>query len=328
MDAAGFLADLEEKPARLRELADLLESDDPWRDLPAALDQLVVIGMGSSHYAGSVAASRLRRHGVAAVAELASTDLLPPASSRTVVIAISASGGSEETLEAAKRYRGRCPVVAMTNTSDSALSRDADLVVPMHAGREVGGVACRSYQHTLALLMALEQRLVGSATPSIDRVLRAAADASEDLLERRSAWLPRARDLLSGPDGLYVAAPARRLSSAQQSALMLREGPLIAAAACESGDWSHVDVYLTKTLDYRLLLYPGSRWDGGLLRWTAERHATVVAVGADATGAAFSVRYRGDTHDDVRLLTEPLVAELVAQDLWSQRQHPRKRSPE
>ena len=318
MDAAGFLADLEEKPARLRGLADLVESDDPWCDLPASFDRLVVIGMGSSQYAGSVAASRLRRHGVAAVAELASTDLLPPASSGTVVIAISASGGSEETLAAVERYRGRCPIVAMTNTGDAALSRDADLVVPMHAGREVGGVACRSYQHTLALLMSLEERLVGSATPSVSRLLRVAADASDDLLERRGDWLPRVRDLLAGPDGVYVAAPARRLSSAQQSALMLRECPRIAAVACESGDWSHVDVYLTKTLDYRLLLYPGSPWDVGLLRWTAERHSTVVAVGADLSEAAFALRYRGDDNDDVRLLTEVLVAELLAHDLWSQ----------
>jgi fructoselysine-6-P-deglycase FrlB-like protein len=315
--AAGFLADVQDKPARLRELADALGSDDPWRDLPATVDQLVVLGMGSSHYAGSVAAARLRRRGVAAIAELASTDLLPAASSRTVVIAISASGGSEETLDAAQRYRGRCPVVAMTNTSDSALSRDADLVVSMHAGREVGGVACRSYQHTLALLMALEHRLVGSQTPSIDGLLRSAADASEDLLERRGEWLPRMRDLLAGPDGVYVAAPARRMSSAQQSALMLREGPRIAAAACESGDWSHVDVYLTKTLDYRLMLYPGSRWDSALLGWTTDRNATVVSVGADVREAALSLRYRGDENDDVRLLTEVLVAELLAHDLWS-----------
>jgi glucosamine--fructose-6-phosphate aminotransferase (isomerizing) len=54
------------------------------------------------------------------------------------------------------------------------------------------------------------------------------------------------------------------------------------------------------------------------MRWTAERHSTVVAVGADAADAAYSVRYRGDDNDDVRLLTETLVAELVAQDLWGQ----------
>ena len=111
-------------------------------------------------------------------------------------------------------------------------------------------------------------------------------------------------------------APARRLSSAQQSALMLREGPRIPAYACETGDWSHVDVYLTETTDYRMLLLTGSRWEDELLRWTSERGSTVVAVGADVEGAAYSLCYEGDDDDDVRLLTEVLVAELLAADLW------------
>ena len=42
---------------------------------------------------------------------------------------------------------------------------------------------------------------------------------------------------------------------------MLREGPRRAAIASETGEWSHVDVYLTKTLDYRMLLLPGSRYE-------------------------------------------------------------------
>ncbi|HSS66967.1 MAG TPA: SIS domain-containing protein [Nocardioidaceae bacterium] len=317
MEAAGFLADLEEKPARLRELADVVERDDPWGGVLDGVDRLVILGMGSSHYAGAVAAARLRRHGFSAVAEIASSDLLPALSPDTAVVAISASGESEETLAAVDQYSGRCRVIAMTNTAGSTLARAADVSVPMHAGREAGGVACRSYQHTLGLLVALECRLAGVGRESAGRLLRLAADASADLLGRRDDWLPRVRELLDGPNGVYVAAPARRLSSAQQSALMLREGPRIAATACESGDWSHVDVYLTKTLDYRLLFFSGSRWDAGLLRWIDERKSTLVAVGADVPGAAFSLRYRGDDDDDVRLVTEVIATELLAHDLWS-----------
>jgi hypothetical protein len=114
-----------------------------------------------------------------------------------------------------------------------------------------------------------------------------------------------------------MVAPDRRLGSARQSALMLREGPRRPAIACETGDWSHVDVYLTRTTDYRMLLLAGSRWEDELLRWTAERGSRVMAVGADVAGAEWSLRYRGDEDDDVRLLTEVLVAELVAARLWS-----------
>ena len=58
-----------------------------------------------------------------------------------------------------------------------------------------------------------------------------------------------------------VLAPAARLASAHQAALMIWEGPRRRAESCETGDWGHIDVYLTKTLDYRALVYTGSRYD-------------------------------------------------------------------
>jgi len=124
-------------------------------------------------------------------------------------------------------------------------------------------------------------------------------------------------ELLDGPHGVYTIAPAERLSSAEQSALMLREGPRRPADACESGDWSHVDVYLTKTLDYRALLFPGSRYDEQAMDWVRQRGSTVVTVGGEVKDAAAAVRYLHDDDPDVALLTETLVAELVAAYWWS-----------
>jgi hypothetical protein len=123
-------------------------------------------------------------------------------------------------------------------------------------------------------------------------------------------------ELLLGPDGTHVVAPARRVPSAYQSALMLREGPRLTAVGCETGDWSHVDVYLTKTTDYRMLLLGGSRWEPQLLDWTRQRGSTVVAVGADVPGATHTLRYAHDGDDDVRLLAETLVGELLAAHAW------------
>jgi hypothetical protein len=97
---------------------------------------------------------------------------------------------------------------------------------------------------------------------------------------------------------------------------MLREGPRLPAAGCETGDWSHVDVYLTKTTDYRMLLLGGSRWEPQLLDWTGQRGTTVVAVGAQVPGATETLRYVHDDVDDVRLLTETLVGELLAAHAW------------
>jgi len=299
-----FLADLLEKPARLRGL----DLDDAW-GFVAPPAQVLLLGMGSSHYANLVAAARLRAGGVPVVAELASSDLLPVVGPGTLVIAVSASAGSVETLDAVDRLG--VPFVALVN-QEGPLTGRASRTVWMQAGEERGGVACRSFQHTLALLLALESHLVGVPLPPIAQ----AADATEDLLAGAGEWRPRLTRLLLGPQGTHVVAPARRISSAYQSALMLREGPRLSAVGCETGDWSHVDVYLTKTTDYRMLLLGGSRWEQQLLEWTDQRGSTVVAAGADVPGATEALRYAHDDVDDVRLLTETLISELLAAHAW------------
>lgn len=317
MKADDFAADLARKPETLARLALLLADRNPWADVvPAKTTRVVLLGMGSSAYAGAVAAARLRARGVVATAELASTSLLPAWGPGTLVVATSASGGSAETLDALTRLPAGVTTVALTNTPGSALTERCDAVLTLEAGVETGGVACRSYQHTLALLLALESHLIGVDTSALAASVDGAAAASADLLDRESNWLPELSALLLGPSGTYLAAPAHRLCSAQQGALMLREGPRRPAAACETGDWSHVDVYLTKTTDYRLLVFAGSAWEPQLAEWTTARGSTVVGVGGDVPGAGGTLRYVGDSDDDVALLTEVLVPELIAARQW------------
>ena len=319
MDAALFADDIARKPEVLGNLAERLDRSDPWSSLPRLLPdgihRVVLVGMGSSRYAADVAASRLRAAGIAASAEYASNSVLPLIDEATLVVLISATGGSKETVAAAERLRGRGTLVALTNNGDSAIAKLCDATVLMHADVERGGVACRTYQHTLVLLLALVDHLHGSDDSFVQRV-RGAVDATQHLLDTEPGWLPAVTDLLIGPAGTHIAAPADRLSSTLQSALMLREGPRRAAVGCETGDWSHVDVYLTKTTDYRLLLYGGSTWEAELLDWTTQRGTTVVSIGQDLASAAYSLRYPGDSDPTVALLSEVTIAELVAARLW------------
>jgi fructoselysine-6-P-deglycase FrlB-like protein len=310
----AFLRDLERKPEALRALADSLDDQNPW---PVRRPRRVVMmGMGSSRYAAGVFAARLRAGGVDAVAEYASLANGDPPGEGVLAIGISASGGTEETIAALARHRGVSDTVALTNGPGSAIERVADAIVPMLAGDEEGGVACRSFQHTLALLLALEAAVDGSDVAPVADIVRRAAEASEDLLERRDGWLAPAADLLAEGPATFTIAPAERLSSAEQSALMLREGPRRTADACEAGDWLHVDVYLTKPLDYRALLFAGSRFDPAIMGWMRERGAAVVAVGGDVEGADRALRYRHDDDATVALLAEVLVGELVAARWW------------
>lgn len=317
MIADGFAADLVRKPEVLRATAERLRAQDPWAGVvPAGIERVVFLGMGSSAYAAGVAAARLRSRGVVAVSELASSRLIPDWGPGTLVVATSASGGSVETLDALTRLPEGVRTVALTNTADSAITQHCDAVVSLDAQPEVGGVACRSYQHTLISLMALEAHLVGDDRARLADVVTAAADASEHLLATESDWLPTVSEMLLGPAGTHLAAPAHRFCSAQQGALMLREGPRRAAVGCETGDWSHVDVYLTKTTDYRMLVFAGSPWEEQAAEWTTARGTTVVGVGGVVPGAGHHVRFPGDDRDDVRLLVEVLVPELVAARAW------------
>jgi fructoselysine-6-P-deglycase FrlB-like protein len=308
MDPAGFLADVEQAPTRFAALADDLREGNPWPAVRA--DRILLLGMGSSRYAAEAAALRLRTRGVVAVAEAASVVASWPPDPGTLVVAVSATGRSAETLAAAGRYAGD-RLVALTEDLGSPLAELAGASVPLLAGPETGGVACRSYRHTLVLLLALAG--VAGLPETVDR----AAEATADLLDRRGEWLEDVAHRLDGPDGVAVLAPAERRCSADQSALMVREGPRRPATASETGDWAHVDVYLAKTLDYRALLLAGSPWEPEAMAWLARRGSTVVPVGAAVPGAGPAVRYRHDDDADVRLLAEVTVAELVAAHWWS-----------
>jgi glutamine---fructose-6-phosphate transaminase (isomerizing) len=315
MDPHAFLTDLEAKPDALRALADRIDAGDLRWPLGAgtAPSRVLLTGMGSSWFAAQVAALRMRRLGVAAVAELSSADTSYPDADDLLVVGVSASGGSAETLDFVRRY---ARPVALTNTASSPITGCTEASVEMHAGPEPSGVACRSYQHTLVALLALEEQLGGVELGLAD-VVRRAAEATADLLGRRGGWLPEVCAALDGPHGAWTLAPADRIGAALQGALMLREGPRRAADGCETGDWSHVDVYLTKTLDYRALVFTGSRHDPAAATWMRDRGSTAVKVGGapfDATGP--TVRYAGDTDPLVTLLTEVLVAELVAATWW------------
>ena len=317
MDPGLFLEDLEAKPDRLRALADALDEAPVWGAIPPGTRRVVLLGMGSSRYAAAVVAARLRASGLHAVAEYASAVAATPGGAGTVAVGISASGKTEETTAALRRHRDAgSAAVALTNAPASAIAVAGTVVVDMMAGAERGGVACRSYQHTLALLLALEDRLLGRDISHVPTVCRRAADATEDLLARRDAWVPEVAGLLTGSGQAFVLAPHERLSSAEQGALMLREGPRLPADACETADWLHVDVYLTRSLDYRALVFAGSPFDADAMGWMRDRGATVCAVGGDLPDAKATVRYPDDDEPDVALLTEVLVPELVAADVW------------
>jgi glutamine---fructose-6-phosphate transaminase (isomerizing) len=318
----GFLADLEAKPAALRRLADRLDDgliDDLVAELPTGrLRRVVCTGMGSSRFAARPVMGQLRAAGWDASTEYASAAARFPGGPDTLVIGVSATGGSRETIDALRDRHADTVRLAVTN-ADGPLRASADHVLDLHAGAEVGGVACRSFQHTLLVLGALADRLRGleDATARAVARCRQVAAATEELLATRESWLEPVAEVLAEAPSTFLLAPVERSSSAEQGALMLREGPRRQADACETGDWSHVDVYLAKPLDYRALVFVGSRYEPEALDWLRQRRSRWIAVGGELPGASATVRYPGDDDLEVARATEVLVPELLASRWWT-----------
>ena len=215
MSPEGFLADVLSAPERLAVSLDgYTGAASPLRQLPsAAPERVLLIGMGSSHYAALTAATHLRARGVDAVAELASTGLPARPRPGTLAVGISASGSTAETVEAHSRHQGTATTVAVTNAAGSEIEQVADVTLPLLSGEEGGGVACVSFQATLAVLFLLCGELTGSPA---EVELRPAVEAAAALRAGRDAWLGRVLELLDGAHTITAIAPSERLSSALQ----------------------------------------------------------------------------------------------------------------
>ena len=304
MDPIKFGDDLARKADLTHSLA---TQKYQWPDL--AGQSLVFMGMGSSAFAAQSIVTRLQACGTNATFTLSSNPTPPQASTAKTLIAISATGNSVETNAAFDAASGYKEKIWVTN----AAARGA-LTVAMNAGSETGGVASLSYLATHVALLRLSESL-GCIT-GLEKSINLAADAIADIYSRKEVWLPELINHIKTPTGSYYIAPADRLCNAQQSALMMRESPRLPSVACETGDWSHIDVYLTKTLDYRAILFPGSIWEDQLFKWTQERGTKVVTIGFDHPHATSSLRYKNDSDPLVRLLAETTFAEILGQHLW------------
>ncbi len=208
------------KPEVLGRLADTLAAENPWASVVPAgpLERVVLLGMGSSAYAGGVAAARMRARGLVAVSELASSataSRLGTGHARRGDLGQRRVGGDPRRAEPAadRGHHGRADQHGGVG-HHPAVRRGGRTATPTP---KVGGVACRSYQHTLALLIALELHLAGADIDALaDRHRSQAATASAHLLDTEADWRPEACRTRSGARPAPIW-PRRRTGSARPS---------------------------------------------------------------------------------------------------------------
>jgi len=126
-----------------------------------AVDKIVVIACGTASYAGQVAKYAIEHWcRVPTEVELASEFRYrdPVVDEKTLVVAISQSGETMDTLMAVRHAREQgAKVIAICNTHGSTIPREADAVLYTHAGPEVAVASTKSFltQITACYLLGL-----------------------------------------------------------------------------------------------------------------------------------------------------------------------------
>jgi glucosamine--fructose-6-phosphate aminotransferase (isomerizing) len=319
---ALLLEDIADSPGALRDLARAYaDPAGPLRDLGPAPRRLLFTGLGSSRYAAMALEATFRAHGIETTVGYASARTSSvPAGADLTVLAISASGGTAEVCDTARRYAAAgSRVIAVTGQRSSVLARSAALVLPLLAGSERAGVATRTFRATVAVLDLAAHAWSGEGV-AVDPIehLGAAAGAIEQLLHATDEPWTDATDLLDGAPAIDVLADPERLGIAEQAALMLRECPRLPAVASETADWLHTGVYLAYP-GHRAVLIAGSAADAEVLATIARRGGRSVVVGAPSRGADLALVTRRPEGFDAaqEAIVLSVVAELLAARLWS-----------
>lgn len=272
-------------------------------------------GLGSSRYGALTAAAEARRLEIPAWPELASSAAPTPPAPGQVLVAISASGRTHETVEAARRYRaGGGRVIAVTNEPESPSATGADHVLPLLAGAEGAGIATRTFRATLAVCAMLVRHwadprwAVESLRPTVGRL--------EAVMDGAAAWLPAAVDLFGGHMAIDVLGDDADAALVHQAALMLREAPRQPAVPHDTADWLHTAVYLALP-GHRALLFSGSPSDAEVVDTIRRRGGETVVVGSPVEGAALTIEVPRSEGPFERAIVASVVAELLARELWA-----------
>jgi glucosamine--fructose-6-phosphate aminotransferase (isomerizing) len=144
-------------PEGLLHLDEMRLSDDELRDI----DKIIIIACGTSFYAGMVAKYAIEHWTRTPVeVELASEFRYrdPILDYSTLVVAISQSGETADTLQAIRHARTqRSKVLAICNTNGSTIPRESDAVIYTHAGPEIGVASTKGFltQLVACYLLAL-----------------------------------------------------------------------------------------------------------------------------------------------------------------------------
>jgi glutamine---fructose-6-phosphate transaminase (isomerizing) len=257
-----MLKEIHEQPAaltaamtgRLRGESICFEELDPIRDRLAGIDRVEMIACGTAYYASLVGAALFQQWlGVPARSTVASEFRYspPPIDSRTLVVAVTQSGETADTIAAARLAGDRgAVVVAVTNTVGSAITRESHASVFLQAGPEVAVAATKTFVTqvaTVVMLAADVAHQLGRLPVEAERELVAA-------LRRLPEQAQRAIDLAASTEeiaaryadaaGFMYIGRSFGYPAALEGALKIKEISYLHAEGYAAGELKHGPISL------------------------------------------------------------------------------------
>ena len=217
-------------------------------------EHICIVACGTAMHAGLVAQalvkSILHMHiEVQMASEFMYSD--PVIDEKTLVIAVSQSGETIDTLEAMKYAKNRgAKCLAIINVKGSSIARESDYVLYTNAGPEIAVASTKAYTTQLAvfyLIVAKMAQLCGvfseEETRSFVRELQQSPEAVRKVLERRTQIHRLANKVLEAKD-LFMIGRGLDYSTLLEGSLKLKEVSYIHSEAYASGELKHGPIAL------------------------------------------------------------------------------------
>ncbi len=218
------------------------------------VERIAIIACGTSWHAALVGKFLIEEHcRIPVDVDIASEFRYrnPVVSDRTLMILISQSGETADTLAAMREGKARgARNVAICNVVDSSIAREANGVIYTHAGPEIGVASTKAFVTQLAALYLFTIKL-GRAIGRIDREKGQAMIASlvkipallEKTLELNGQVEKVARNYMNARDFLYLGRGIN-YPIALEGALKLKEISYIHAEGYPAGEMKHGPIAL------------------------------------------------------------------------------------
>ena len=175
----------------------------------------------------------------------------PVIDEKTLVIAVSQSGETIDTLEAMKYAKNRgAKCLAIINVKGSSIARESDYVLYTNAGPEIAVASTKAYTTQLAVFYLIVARMAHSRgvfddaqTQSFVRELQRTPEVMKKVLERRRDIHVVAKKVLGAKD-LFMIGRGLDYSILLEGSLKLKEVSYIHSEAYASGELKHGPIAL------------------------------------------------------------------------------------